>query len=468
MKYATEGLARAGMDLVPPFTIELALDPDQSLTEQTVEDLQIQDVARVLPGRRLSGLAQFREQTVFAKVFYGKHARRYWQRDMTGVRSMHKAQLPAPEILHCGATADEQGLVVLYQALVDAGSASRSLADEPDQIHQAVLGLARLHDANLLQTDIHFGNFIRWQDQVWIVDGDGIRRGHLLRQQFANLAEFFAQRPPWYDDSIPEFWQAYAEARGEYVANMSSAHQVMQLTRKKRAQRVRRYLKKTQRSCTEFFARTSLNRFFVCQRERWPELQRFMVFPEEYLRQGTQLRRTETTQVVRCEIEGRRYLLKRYDINGVVARMLEAFARRARAAWRSGHWLAFLDIPAVRPVAFLEQRWGPLVGTSYLLLPDVGERDLTQLMATYPEQRDRFADQVLTLFRRLQAAGLQHGDLHGTHVVQAAADQQLLLAEYDDLQPGPIAPDVVRFQDSWRSDPAVQSFWGERFSEVGL
>ena len=59
MKFTTHGLQMAGLELVPPFQVDVSLDPDEDLTDQPTESLTFQTVARVLPGRRLSGVAEY-------------------------------------------------------------------------------------------------------------------------------------------------------------------------------------------------------------------------------------------------------------------------------------------------------------------------------------------------------------------------------------------------------------------------
>ena len=78
MKFKVEALAKLDADVAVPFTVDVLIDP------QTVGDacapLEFTDVARVLRGRRLSGTAVWQGKPVFAKVFLGPRARRYWQR----------------------------------------------------------------------------------------------------------------------------------------------------------------------------------------------------------------------------------------------------------------------------------------------------------------------------------------------------------------------------------------------------
>ena len=166
MKFTTQGLALAGLDLAPPLQIELRLDPDEVSEQHVVETLHISEVKRVLPGRRFSGMGSYRDEPVFAKVFYGQGARRYWQRELDGAERMAD-KVPTPKVVHRGGTADGEGFVVLYEAVQNAGSVAE---DDLKALHQAVRLVANLHDAGIAQTDIHLGNFLCVDDQVLVVD----------------------------------------------------------------------------------------------------------------------------------------------------------------------------------------------------------------------------------------------------------------------------------------------------------
>ncbi len=465
MKFTMQGLALAGLDLVPPFQIDLRLDPNADVDDQAEAPLIFQTIERILPGRRLSGIAQFADRKVFAKLFYGDGARRYWQRELRGAKWLRDEGIQTPGLIDYGATADASGFVVLYQLIPDARTLSE---DDPDQVLSAALLLAELHDANLVQTDVHLANFVTDGEQVYVVDADGLRRAQLLRQQFRNLALLLAQRAPWHDDDIYRIWSAYALQRGEYVQRMGNFDNILTLTIKERANRVKRYLKKMQRECGEIIQRKKFTRDFLCDREHWARLQRFMVLPESYLGDGTPLKLGNSATVVRCEIEGVRYVVKRYNIKNWSHRVRRWFKRRARNAWLNGHWLHFLSIPTAKPIALLERRWGWFTGVSYLVMPDAGDWDLGQVLSTAPESFDTVADEVVELISHMQAAGLVHGDLKATNFIQTSDTKRMLFIDYDAIRTGDIAPDVQRFLANWEDQPEVKARWRQLLAEQGL
>ncbi|XOV83640.1 MAG: hypothetical protein ACFHXK_00685 [bacterium] len=463
MKFSAEGLASVGRDLVAPFVVDVCLDPDDSLADQTTTELVFTSVARVLPGRRVSGLATHAGVNVFAKVFYGNNARRYWQRELLGARRLRAANVNTPQVLASGASADGAAFVVLFEPLHEPHNLSDG--DLEDML-AAVQLLADMHDANLVQTDVHIFNFLRHEGRYFAVDTDGIRRAHLLRQHFTNLAVLLAQRAPLADGDIGEIWAAYSAARGAYVSRMGSAAQLRKLTEKARQQRIRRYLKKTQRQCTEFVHQSTIRFNFLCARDHYARLQRFMLFPESFVGDGTPLKLGNSSTVVRIRVEGVPYIVKRYNIKGPMHRIRRWFKRRARHAWCNGHLLAFLNIATAKPVALLELRRAWLNDVCYLVMPDCGERNLGQALVNQPEAFEQLAEPTLVLLQGLKAARLQHGDLKATNFVIDEDDVRLI--DYDAVTAGDNARDLRRFLANWDDRPALKAQWQRAMVEAGL
>jgi len=461
MKFTARGLELAGNDLLAPLLVALQPDPNEEPVWEQAGDLQICEVARVLPGRRLSGSGFFNGRPVFAKLFYGPKARRYWLRELTGAANLQRSGISTPALLARGAFVEGGGYFVIYVPLSDA----QNLAAHVDaDIGDAVALLAKLHGAGFIQADIHVGNFVRSESNAHMVDADGVRRAHLLRHQFANLALLLAQRAPAYDGQIEGLWREYAAQRGEYVERVGSAEMLIALTQRQRRRRVRRYLAKTQRECTEFVHRKSWRFDWLCDRRLARSLQRFMVYPEALIADGTPIKLGNSATVVRIEVEGERFIVKRYNVKNLVHRVRRWFKRRARRAWCNGHHLAFLEIPTARPIALLEQRVGWFAGVSYLVMPDCGERDLAGVLAQSPEEFDELAPQAAALLNKLRGAGLRHGDLKATNFV--VSEKGLVLIDYDALTTGDSSKDMERFVANWADDSELSARWAATLYEA--
>ena len=217
MRYTTDGLKKAGLALTPPFGVAVSLDPegDEDAARAVVE---FTSVARALPGRRISGLAVANGVECFAKIFYGPSARRYWHREIFGSDQLRASDVPTAAILRRGATDDARGFVILFEALPESRDVTE---DDGPLIAEAVDLVARVHDAGLVQADVHLPNFVYNDNGMFLVDADSIRAARPLRVQFANLGLLLAQRQPRFDREIPELLAALCErARrlcGEHV-----------------------------------------------------------------------------------------------------------------------------------------------------------------------------------------------------------------------------------------------------------
>ena len=489
MRFSTQGLSSAGMDLTAPFSVLVQLAPhverapgiDRDILVETSVDMHFEDVLRVLPGRRCAGIARVAQATggldidqpYFVKIFYGEGARRYWQRELTGASYFAKAGVPRAQVLASGNTEDGQGFVVVYELLPQAQSVDPNNSQHIENIVQI---LAQLHAAGFVQTDVHLNNFVLSQQKVYAVDADGARSVRLLRQQFTNLALFFAQRSADYDGQVVELWHLYANKRGEYVQKMGSANQLLALTKQQRRARIAKYLKKTQRECSEFVHRKRWQRETVCEREYWPLLQHFTVFPEEYMQQGEVLKLGNSSTVVRIKVDGHSLIVKRYNIKNALHRIRRWFKRRARNAWCNGHHLAFIDLPTAKPIALVESRFGWFVGVSYLVMPDCGTHTLLDQVHNWEragqDYENQFADvakDVVALLEKLRAAHLVHGDLKATNLI--ITEDGVKLIDYDALartnggQDSLI--DVHRFMQNWVESP-TQEKWQRRLEDAGL
>lgn len=482
MKYSAEGLRKAGLKLTPPFAIDVALDPvleppgepagepageraDEGTNAPAV--IEFKSLARVLPGRRVSGLAEFQDESHFVKVFLGPQARRYWRREMLGAQWLANADVPSPALLRQGAMAGEGGVgyVCLFAPLAQA----RTVFDDDGQAMAEIVDLvATMHQAGLLQSDVHLGNFLRNGDAMYAVDTDSIRRAQLLRVHFANLGMLLAQRRPTFDVEIDAMWDRYAASRGEYVQGMGSGAQLKQIVKKQRAERVRRYLRKTLRECTAFRHRKTFRLNVLCDRALWQQkdLQRLCLFPATVFDEGIPIKLGNSATLVRVTLDGRSYIVKRYNVKSIPHRVRRWFKRRARNAWMNGHLLSFLGIPSARPVALIENRLGWFVGACYLVMPDCGARSLDQVLSLDPNQFDEVAPQIIAILKQLAAAGLEHGDLKASNFV--LRDGEVALIDFDSLRRGGNRGDIDRFLRNWHDSEELLRRWRELLFANGL
>ncbi|MDJ0867716.1 MAG: lipopolysaccharide kinase InaA family protein, partial [Myxococcota bacterium] len=89
-----------------------------------------------------------------------------------------------------------------------------------------------------------------------------------------------------------------------------------------------------------------------------------------------------------------------------------------RRAWRGGHGLLARGVGAARPLAFAERRRLGLPVCSWVLLEDQRPAPEAAFAVTRGEVTpDELLDVLLRLLLALHRAGIEHGDLKGTHVL---------------------------------------------------
>jgi hypothetical protein len=94
--------------------------------------------------------------------------------------------------------------------------------------------------------------------------------------------------------------------------------------------------------------------------------------PDSVVALGEPLRKVGARSTVKLQWSGQSYVLKHY-VEPTLRHALKqnVSQSRAKATWLAAHRLADAGIATPRPVAFVEKRFGPFRGESYLLYPYV-------------------------------------------------------------------------------------------------
>jgi hypothetical protein len=151
-------LRAAGRELPVPFAV--ALHDGRQLTLHTP--------LRVLPGKRISGIAEIGGNTVFAKLFIAANgAERHWQREVGGKSAMATRHLPTPAVLASGPLS--AGGHYLLTEYLD-GARTLGDADAAEHLAAAFAAFGRMHAAGLVHDDAHLSNFLIHGDVLQFVE----------------------------------------------------------------------------------------------------------------------------------------------------------------------------------------------------------------------------------------------------------------------------------------------------------
>ena len=459
-------------------------------------------IRRLLPGRRLAGQCTYRGRRAFVKLFFGAGARRAHNREKLGGALLRDSGVHTPKLLLDTATAAPGAYALLFEFLATAtpissgiaasGSAKQPLriaspgehrggetpgaaqphadAGQPDYDTKkaafAVEALARLHEHGAYHCDSNLNNFLVDAERLYLVDGAAIRhKGSALSEaaSLKALAAFLAEFPPKNDYPVPELLARYAGQRGWPEVDRSE-HLQAQLTAARR-RRVRRYLAKTQRNCTEFHRERGWHWLCLCKRSHWNDrLAAFARNPQAGLADAMVIKNGNSATVFRLKLGSERVVVKRYNLKSTFHRMRRWFKHRARIAWRNGHRLALLGIPTAEPIALIERRWGPLRAECWLVMPDCGLLDI-QTEVRERGWSDSLLNDLVRLFQGLQTAGLYHGDTKASNFLIRHGEVRLI--DYDGLREHPgSARDIARFLENF--DGALKSQAHAKFVATGL
>ena len=292
-------LSAMGRDIPTPFQLSITEEQGRSI-------LEIESILRIVPGRRLVALARWRDSQVIVKLFFhGSHWKRNLQRDLNGINLLSQAKIPTPAVLRQTTTEDSKGGVLIIEYLqqgTSLGALLESAANEAeiDEVMKlAIKTISLCHRSGLWQKDIHLDNFMLAAGVVYLLDGGDIKaKGEQLDGRVArqNLALFFAQFSPIFDEKVAALLQEYQL----HVAALVDVELERFRNEIKQARRLRlsKFERKLFRSTTANRSERSSSRFCVYDRSiHSPELERFIEDPDSFISEDKLLKRGNSSTV---------------------------------------------------------------------------------------------------------------------------------------------------------------------------
>jgi len=442
-------LAQSGRNPPCSFRISLGQNPP----------LVVRRLLRVLPGKRIVGEGEWAGQRVVAKLYVSKASQRHWAREVAGIEALRKSGLPTPAVLY--ADRIESGGHALLTEFIDHavsydevwGECRSRLAGDmtaTERLKPLIELMARMHQSGVVQEDLHFGNFLLSPAGLFMIDGDTVRDcgGPVARTMVAqNLGRFVAQLPVGWDRHLDRLLESYEAAGG--VSGLS----IEELSREVGRERKRRlddYFAKCARDCTLFFFEKSASRMISAWRDALPAIGAVLKEPDHALDDGVRLKSGRTCTVARVDTKAGVFVLKRYNLKNLTHALSRAWRpSRAWHAWRAGNMLDSLGIPTPKPIAVIEERFGPLRRRAFLLTRYCeGISLLDRLSAEHvPEHAEQAA--ILEVFNALFGQRITHGDMKASNLLWC--EGRMVLIDLDAMVQH--ASERV-FRRAWRRDRA--------------
>jgi tRNA A-37 threonylcarbamoyl transferase component Bud32 len=450
--------------------------------------LRCHETVRALPGRRLVCRGQWQGQDVYIKLYFD--GLKYWRAECRGLQALANNHIAAPIVLYRG-TADRAALHVIVlatiQPAVTLDAALIQAADEAARtalLQRAVACIAAHHRAGLQQRDIHLNNFLFCAEQLYTLDGGGIHDAGVpdlpVPPSCDNLALFFAELYPDDDVLIDVLLPVYLQQRS-WGSEVLTSTQLYARVQYFRDRRLRRFLKKVFRDCSAFKCEQSWRAYKVYDRSMASaEMVEFLADPDaSLLRTDAQtLKQGHTCTLWTTVIDGRKMVVKRYNIKNLKHKFGRALRpTRAAVSWRNAHRLGMYGILTARPVALVEERFGPLRGRAWYLSEFVAGEAASSLCdpdTTGEPVRTAAGQQLTRLLAQLALSGLSHGDMKASNFI--LSQQGAVVIDLDAMQRH-VAPqsfqraqrrDLARFMRNWEDCPETKAMLTEMMRDKNL
>jgi tRNA A-37 threonylcarbamoyl transferase component Bud32 len=454
--------------------------------------LTIGKILRQLPGRRTACFADLNGKQVFCKIFQGKYFQRDGEREKEGILTLQSGGILTATLIDHQVDMATQQVVLIFESLEGAVTLQKMLNEScsEGQIEQFLSmvteTIALMHRQGIEQVDIHSENFLFFNSACYTVDGaliDGYshKKGRPVDSVRAikNLAMFFAQLPPAMDGCIEGLLNKYISARelpvGEVPLTILT-EKILEL----RKWRERKYVKnKSLRNCSEFLCKRKLKRFAVFDRQLYGE--KFEVLwedPESVLESGRLVKSGRSAEVRLIELGGKKYVIKKYHFKNYIHCFFRSFLpTRAEISWRNGVLLRFLSIPTPRPVALVENRFGPFRGESYIVTEWIdGEHAWAWFVEgeRSSESLDQTVGKVTIILNSLRRTWISHGDLKATNLI--ISNGEPFLIDLDAMVSWrhrvgfekQFNKDLSHFLGSWRGQERILDLLKRSFAAAGL
>ena len=400
---------------------------------------------RVLPGKRLVAQVEIAGSERLLKLFIAAGAERHCAREASGIRALQAQGVATPELVGEGEidgggryllSAYLDGAETLQQRWEALPARQPGDADALTLLGQALSLIGTMHQRGLVQTDLHLGNFLLHETQLYVIDGDAVETlnpGAPLAPAQAedNLAIFFAQLDPEWDELCELLLIGYLQHSPLALNPDRLAAQIKRV----RQRRLDDFLRKTLRDCTQFSIKRSWTRFAAVVRTEYQRLASLLAAPDDALAGQTLLKDGGSSTVGCAVADGKSVVIKRYNIKGF-GHWLTRFWRPSRAwhSWLAAHRLQFLGIPTPAPLAMMEQRFGPLRRRSWLITEYCYGVDLLRHLGEDGQRLpdDATATALLKLFAQLVEARISHGDFKATNLLWL--DGRVILIDLDAMQ----------------------------------
>jgi len=393
------------------------------------------DVLRAMERTRRVYDAQWDDRPVIAKVFIkpGK-AWYHMGRESRAIRRLEARRLNTPRLLFCGRA--PSGWAVVTEKIegavtaLEAWTQTRTLEKKVDLVSRIGVELARQHNAGVVQTDLHFGNFLVKDDEVFLLDPatmrfrrDPVGRSRSMKQ-VARLACILPEQTA--QSAIETVFRQYAAVR-EWPVHTRDVQWLCKAQGRSRQRAIKRGLQKSLRTN---------RRHEALRRDSWKgiadraflqksSVDALTIDLDKATMDGQILKNGNTCSVSHTIVGGTEVVIKRYNHKGLLHSIrYTAKGSRAKNSWLNANRLSMIGILTPLPLAFVEEYRGPLLWRSYFIAEFVPGEELRDILAsseTSVQMQRRARQMADSLIETLGAHRIIHGDLKHSNILITSA-----------------------------------------------
>lgn len=457
-----------------PFTILLNNSAEDNL-------VYCEQLLRNLPEKRLVYQGLWQERPVLVKLFLSpERARRHWAREKSGIDALQDTPVSTPKLLFAGDLDDNTPVLIFSflsaaKTFLDVWNNLTTLESRTILLGQLVEQVSGLHQAGLIQKDLHLENFLISEQKIFAIDGDAISNQHAgspldLNASSRNLALLFAQLSPRYDSLMEGIVRDYAQQR-QLSGLQLLARLKLDLPEVRRKRRLK-YVKKSYRTCSEFVRLKRAGQVAISRRDVQGEtLNRLLDDPDAFMSSGEVLKDGHTSTVVRVQTDACDWVIKRYNIKNPWHALSRYFRpTRAWTTWGNAHRLKISGIATPEAIAVIEKRIGPLRSTGYYIsgfIAGIPSGHFFQNDTMTAATREQAARAFVLLFELFHKLCIHHGDCKASNFLLRNNEPWVLDLDAMREYSSPVRfqklfqVDRQRFLRNWQTQPELQQWFDD-------
>ncbi len=214
---------------------------------------------------------------------------------------------------------------------------------------------------------------------------------------------------------------------------------------------------------------------FVNRRYLTPLMEELLDSPDSVMAEHNILKTDRTNTIVHIPMGEFDVVIKRNNLHNI----LHAIKRccrmtRGMRAWRYAHLLNQIGVDTPRPMAMIENHWGPLRKNSYYLyefIPGTLATDYFLNPQIDIEEKENMAKIIVSTLNKMHSAGVTHGDTKATNFI--IHDGKAWVLDLDATGhhcckhrlKRAKAKDIARFMRCWEEDKNLQALFQKCFDE---